>query len=214
MVKAKYKNYCDKASAESADSFFRLDARGKALFCGVAYPTKESRSDIACKKLLEIGAESFIRRPSVCDEAVDAISTFMNEGIYIFQEKEKQFLCSAAILFVFRGEARWIVSGNVGICHFRDGMPVKKAEGCHTPLFGARIRYEQTAEPAFDISRGENAFFLYSCAQREDLDAAMERAADWRGEKAMIAEVAGRHCSAAAIVLPNKKSWTQRGTIG
>lgn len=211
MVKAKYKNYCDKASMENTDTFFRLDMRGRAIFCGVAYPTKESRSDLACKKILEISAESFIRRPSVCDEAVDTISTFMNEGIYIFQEKEKQFLCSAAILFVFRGEARCIVSGDAGICHFRDGKLIRRITGDNIPLFGARIRWKHKAQPEFDISQGENAFLLYSGIQTDASETILEQMEYWRGEDAVTADFDKQHCSVAALVLPNKKSWLERG---
>lgn len=211
MVKVKFKNCCDKVRGNDENPFFRLDAKGKSLFCGVTYPTKDSRSDIACKKALEISAESFIRRPSLCDEAMETISTFINQGIYIFQEADKRFLCSTAILYVFRGKARWVVSGNAGICHFRDGKLINRTEGSNISLFGERMRWNVETEPEFDVSEGENAFLLYSADLDIDFQEKLleiERSGaldDQTG--AIVSDFGSKFCCAAAFVLPNKKTW-------
>lgn len=211
MVKVKFKNCCDKVRGNDENPFFRLDAKGKALFCGVTYPTEDSRSDIACKKALEISADSFIRRPSLCDEAMDTISTFINQGIYIFQEADKRFLCSTAILYAFRGRARWVASGNAGICHFRDGKLINRIEGNNIPLFGERMRWNVDAEPEFDVSEGENAFLLYSAGSSIDfkeklLEIEQNGALDDQ-TGAIVSDFGSKSCSAAALVLPNKKTW-------
>lgn len=211
MVKVKFKDCCDKVRGNDENPFFRLDAKGKALFCGVTYPTENSRSDIACKKALEIGADSFIRRPSLCDEAMDTISTFINEGIYIFQEADKRFLCSTAILYVFRGRARWVVSGNAGICHFRNGKLINRTEGSSIPLFGERVRWNADTEPEFDVSEGENAFLLYSAGAdidfKEKLSEIGQRGVIDDPAGAIVSDFGSKSCSAAAFVLPNKRIW-------
>lgn len=208
MAKICFKSYCDKAPEKAESPYFTLRSKGAALVAGATYPARDSRSDIACRKVLEIGAESFIQRPSLGDVAVDTISTFINEGIYIYQEPGKAFLCSTALLYVLHGKARWVVSGNAVIYHFRDGRLVSKSAERKSPLFGERVRWNEKESPELDISHGANAFLLCSAAEDLEFPATLTEhgsPADLSPDEwaeAALSEFRGRRCSAAVVTLP------------
>lgn len=176
----------------------------------MAYPTEESRSEVACEKLCSISTESFLRRPSLCDEAMETIAGFVNEGIYLYQEPNKVFLCSAAILYIFRGRARCIATGNSRVYHFRDGSLAEVSRGSGDILFGKNVRWKQKALPEFDLLLGTNIFLLCSGAENTDFDQIMrnlEQDSALAADEDALAETLIRHfkeqkCSAAAIILP------------
>lgn len=210
MAKLYFKGCCDRSLETAKDSYFALCSKGAAVTAGVTYPAKDSRSDIACRKVLEISKDCFIQRPSLKDIAIDTISTFINEGIYIFQEPDRAFLCNTALLYVLNGKARWVTAGNAVICHYVDGHLAKMADLHRSPLFGERIRWREKAAPEFDISHGVSSFVLCSAADDFDLTAALPEyisPSDLRPDiwaAAALSLFSGISCSAAAIVLPGK----------
>lgn len=208
MDRVSLKNYCDKKAQGNVYSSF--SSRGKAIACSVAYPTGESRSDIACEKLCSISADCFLRRPSLCDEAMGAIAGFINEGIYLDQEPNKVFLCSAAILYIFRGRARCFATGNSRVYHFRDGRLTEVSRGNGVILFGKKVRWEQKAAPEFELLPEKNIFLLCSGAENTDFDKIMKdmeqdsalTAAEDVVPETLIEQFSGKKCSATAIILP------------
>lgn len=162
MVKVNWRKYCDREEERDNQLFCCLDSRGKAVVCSVAYPTENSRSAAACGKMISISSESFLRRPSLKDVAMETISTFMNEGIYILQEPGKEFLCSGVILYMFQRKVRMVVTGMSVVYHFQDGQ----LADCFLPeteqLFGQRMAWKQKAEEEIDLSKGSHIFLLYS----------------------------------------------------
>lgn len=211
MAKLYFKSYCDKVPEKAESPYFTLRRKGTALVAGVTYPTRDSRSDITCRKVLEISAESFIQRPSLSDVAVDTISTFINEGIYIYQERDKAFLCSTALLYVLHDKARWVVSGDAVIYHFRDGRFVSKSAERKSPLFGERVYWNEKEVPEFDLSYGVNAFLLCSAAEDLELPATLEEygfLADFdtdKWAKVAFSEFCKKRCSAAVVVIRLKE---------
>lgn len=216
MVKVSFKNYCDKKTEERESSYFKLCSRGKAAACSVAYPTKESRSDAACERVVGVSVDSFLRRPSLCDEAINTISGFINEGVYILQEPDKSFLCSSASLYVLRGRARWIVSGNARVYHFCGAGHVNVSRESREPLFGEKVRFKPEAEPEFDVSYGTDIFLLCSGADHIQIDELIKNIAPLDQETLnkseldewMDAVISGFHasaCSAAVLAFTEQK---------
>lgn len=214
MGRSGFSNYCDKDMPGKSDTYFFMKARGQAFFCGTAYPTEESRSDSPCRKALEVGGGSFLRRPSLRDEAVNTIADFINQGIYAFQEPGKPFFCSLAALYEYRGKARTIVSGDAHICHFKDGKLIGQSEEQEEPLFGERIRREQETEPEFELSGGSHAFLLVSGLKSNEYlkiiemlqaeqDTVSYEEDVW--PDAIIEKFEGKACSVAAFVMPERK---------
>lgn len=193
-----------------SNQYFSFQEKGAALTAAVTYPAKISRSDVACAKALEISTGSFIQRPSLSDTAVSTISSFINDGIYIYQEPDKKFLCSIAVCYALKGKARFIVSGNAAVYHFNNGQPVNSLNGRKLPMFGEKLHWKEKAGPESDISQGTNAFILCSADEDEALPDAFPEtlfspdmgAGEWTD--ATVSYFNGRKCTAAAIVLPSK----------
>ena len=102
MQKISFKSYSDRETNEYRCVTFA--ERGRAAYCGTAYPTQESRSALACDRALTVSSESFLLRPSLDDIAIKTINGFVREGVYILQEPGKEFLCSAAFLYILKVE--------------------------------------------------------------------------------------------------------------
>lgn len=215
MAKICVKNYCSKTDSGSASDgeniYFMFEQKGAAVTAAAAYPAGISRSGLACRKVLEISTESFIRRPSLSDIAVSTISSFINDGVFIYQEQDKKFLCSSAICYVYKEKARFIVSGNAAVYHFRDRQLVYSLRG-QGPMFGEKLHWKEKAEPEIDISQGENAFILCSADENDVLPVSFPEPlflADMEAEECADAAVSyfkDRKCSAACMILPQKTS--------
>lgn len=173
MRQVNYKSYCDKErdGQDPSNSFFRLGTRGRAVFCGIAYPAVGSRGREACETVLQVAGDSFLRRPSVCDEAVETISDFVNGSVYALQRPYDNCFCSTAILFAFQGKARWAVSGNVKVWHFQDGRlaDVSGDENRHQ-ILGEKVSWEGRADaaPVLDISQGSHGFLFWGGPEGAD----------------------------------------------
>lgn len=220
MAEICVKSYCSKPVSDTENPYFIFRKKGAALTAAVTYPTEISRSDMACGKVIEISTESFIQRPSLSDIAVSTISSFINDGIYIYQEPDKKFLCSSAICYVLKGKARFIVSGNAAVYHFRDGRLVNSLSGQKLPMFGEKLHWKEKADPEIDISQGENAFILCSAGENDVLPDSFSESvfrADMDAEKwadAAISYFKDRKCSAASVVFPQRASFIGKRFFG
>ncbi len=88
---------------------------------GVAYPTEGSRSPVACGRALDIAVNCFLDRPSVADGALQMISRFVDEEISVLQEKDREYMCSLATLYIFKGRARICAMGYSAVLFFEEG---------------------------------------------------------------------------------------------
>lgn len=209
MPKISHQCLCD-YSGESPDRFYRLLAKGGAIACAAAYPTKESFGASGCEKAVTVSTESFLHRPSMSDKAPPAISGFVNEAVYALQEPRKTFLCSTAILYILNGQFRCILSGNAKLLHFNGGNLINAFDGGNNPLFGKQLRSEFSSSDVISLPRGANAFLLYSGYDDIDFDAsalgAAMRSADaeqWLSTAPGIKDLSG---TLLAVVIPERKS--------
>ncbi len=84
-------------------------------------------------------------------------------------------------------------------------------------MLGKHIRWEPQAEPDFDISHGSNAFVLCSATESDDFaDRISEVGSHLMNGDGTLAESSlsvlhGTHCSAAVLLLPERKGkWFRR----
>ncbi len=209
MQKISSKNYCDIPPAPYRTFF--LEEKGKALFCGAAYPTQESRSAIACERALQIGCDSFLRRPSLSDEALITIGGFINESVYILQEQGKRFLCSASFVYVYKGAGRVYAAGNSLVLHFQNGVLKNSFSDCSGDVIGKSLRKEYVLSREFDLSSGTNCIVV--CSGREGLELKSLFPAEllehqdnddsWMDR--VIAAVADQPCSVSVFILNERK---------
>lgn len=208
MPKISHQCRCD-YGGESPDRFYRLSAKGGAVACAAAYPTKESFGASACEKVVTVSTESFVRRPSMRDEAPKAISGFANEAVYGLQEPRKTFFCSAALLFILKGQFRCVLSGNARLLHFNGGELKNSFEAGSNPLFGKSLKSSFAASAVTSLPRGTNAFLLYSGYGDLNLDAAAMGQAMQRLENAeqWLNSASGIEGGAMlAVVIPERKT--------
>lgn len=131
------------ADIEAGDgsSFAVFEEKRTSTVAGVAYPTADSRSPAACERGLRITVDCFLERPSVADVAMQMIGQFVDDGISELQENDKEFMCSLAALYIFKGKARVYPIGFTAVLFFEgehkeiwygDGIPAGK--GSREPM--------------------------------------------------------------------------------
>lgn len=199
---------CNYNNESAENRFYKLSAKGGTIACACAFPTKDSRGAAACEKAVTVSVDSFMRRPAVIDVAMDAISGFVNEAVYALQEPQKRFLCSAAILFIHKGQYRCILSGNAQLWHFCNGKLIKCFSAEDAPLFGVSLKRKFSAAAAESLPKGENAFMLYSGYEPSGFDTAMVEAAlnGSQSAESWLEKISGddRKSSLFAAVIPQK----------
>lgn len=218
MAEIYVKQYCSRETSNHVNPYFSYVKKGAAMTMAAAYPAEVSRSELACGKVLEISTESFIRRPSLADTAISTISSFVNDGVYIYQEPDKKFLCSSAVCYVLKQKARFVVSGNAAAYCFRDGKLVHSVSGRKLPMFGERLHWKEKAEPAFDISHGTNALIVCSAGDGcrlpgefpDALSLSEPDCEQWADD--VISSFYNMKCSAAVMVLPQRGRFWERIT--
>lgn len=137
---------------------FFADGRGSSAVFAAAHPTPDSRSGIACEKILQVMGDSFLGRPSLCDEAMETLSDFANRSVFAVQEPYKTFLADAAVLFIHKGKARCVLSGNSRVYYLSDGKASDICEAKDYLLFGKKARYKEDIPPEFAFSGKLSAF--------------------------------------------------------
>ncbi len=210
MQKISHQCRCDYNGESIENRFYKLCARGGTIALAAAFPTRESRGAAACERAVTVSTDSFIRRPALIDEAMAAISDFVNEAVYALQEPQRSFLCHTALLFIHKGQFRCVLSGNSELLHFCNGRLVKVYSAKEdTPLFGKSLKSRFTSEAAVSLPKGKNVFLLYNGFDTFSYDVAeleetlgtsntVECWLDklWKGSKT---------CSFTALMMPEKR---------
>lgn len=175
----------------------------------------ERGSDEDCEagaKAARIAIESFLKRPSMADRAVMAISRLINDGLYIMRSPKNLVMCDGAVLFMLKDTARWFISGTSRIYHFVDGKLAHRSAEEPAPVLGARPDYKARLEAPVLLQDGRNAFLLCSGNLWEkvavkDMERALAESADPDGWMRALVDLAGAETQfcACAIFLPNKR---------
>ncbi len=205
------RSYSDYKNEPQEDVFFSVSRRGGASAFAVAYPTADSRSHAACENIVGVVTDSFVRRPSLCDEAMQGISGFANESVYSLQDPEKKFFADCAMLYIFKNRMRCTAFGSAAVYHFSNGILQHIYDGAANRLPGKSLKFSVACEPDTAIPRGENAFFIFSgretfCPDTDTLAAALAASGDaeeWIS--ALKLEEKNSRCSVMAVILPEKR---------
>lgn len=211
MPRIDHKNFCTCNGTLPEDKFFRVSAKGGAAAFAASCPAENCRVPSVCERAVMVSTDSFIRRPSLCDEAMEAITGFVNEGIYGMQEPGKESFCSAAVLYIFRDKARCVTMGSSVIFYFSDNGLTSVFHGNEDVLPGKSLRSKFVSEPEFELKKGRNSFLIVSSRDKADIDSSLIKAALQNAEgaekwiDAVSDELKKYKCSALAIDLPPKK---------
>ena len=202
MDNVQLKIYCDKTINGDNCNYLTNESKGSALFCGVAYPTPESRSDIACEKAFELATQSFLRRPSTGDAAMNTISGFINDRLYMLQEPRKEFLCDTAFLYIHHGYARVALSGNSCGYHFCNGKIVNsyRSEGI---WYGRQPKWERKPDAEIPLEKVSQDFLLVS--GESNVDISPEDVDRLLSGDDLESFFQGKRCFAVMIHLPERK---------
>lgn len=208
MKKAESISFCDKAEAEKSPRFGFAE-RGGNMFFSVAYPSAESRSDKACEKFSEIAKNSFMQRPSVCDEAMREIPQFIARSIFAVQEPEKIFLAHGAAVFIHKGKARCFLSGNAHVLFISEGKIIFSSEPLVNPMIGAKIKYDGVMQPEIALPHSGGIFIL--CCGEDSTELSLSDLtpddADFRKWAELVCSSAGKRVSFTAVNIPAKEKF-------
>lgn len=205
MKKAESISFCDKAEAENSPRFGFAE-RGGNMFFSAAYPSAESRSDKACEKFSEISKNSFMQRPSVCDEAMREIPGFIAKSIFAVQEPEKTFLTHGAAVFVHKGKARCFLSGNARVLFISEGKTVFSSEPTVNPMIGKKIKYDGALQPEIALPRSGGIFILCCGEGSVDIKLPAEDTADFGRWAGSLNETAGDRVSLMVVNIPPRQA--------
>lgn len=156
--------------------------------------------------------ESFLGRPSLCDEAMETISDFANRNVFAVQEPYKTFLADAAVLFIHKGKARCVLSGNSRVYYLSDGKASGICEAKDYLLFGKKARFKEDIPPEFVLSGKINAFAVVCGTGDIDLDKSqlessfegVSNADEW-AERLISDHFGDSRLSIMTVILPERK---------
>lgn len=185
-------------------------SRGRAKVYFMAAENDDPESGEAAGKLC---ADSFLRRPSLKDVAMETIGVFMNNAVLARHRPSQNDRFDAAAVFIFKDQARALLSGRVGAWLFVDGQPYWQSAAKQYPDLGRSPAYQAQAEALFDLPRKVEkraALLLCSGMLSEEADIAMlketlagaDSPGGWLKE---IMPVMGEEKSALAAFLPPRR---------
>lgn len=158
--------------------------------------------------------DTFMKRPSLEDRAMEGIAQFVNEHLSSSQ-KENRYedgICAFAAVFILRGKARWLTGGGSMVYHFADKQLIRYSQCVDAPPLGMSAQYNVELEDAFDLTEGENAFLVCSKEMAKQTPPELlertlqnaDSAEDWL--QAIVSEIGeSRQYCASAMILPAKK---------
>ena len=189
-----------------ANEYFTVFGEKRSvLVSGAACPTADSRGNSACPRALDIAVDCFLERPSSSETVVETIAGFINEEIYGMQEKDKAFLCSLAMLYVFKGRTRVFPAGDAAVLFYENGVLRNEWHGYGTPI-GKKAEYKALYSDEFELSE-DSRFILLAGKNKESVDSAAAFFKDGGGEEPGDTEefFKGRQCSYVNLFLPKRE---------
>ncbi len=193
------------ARPSDGDPFAVFEEKRSSAVAGVAFPTENSRSDAACGRALDIAAESFLERPSDSDLAVHMIGEFIDDSIAELQEPGREFMCSLAMLYIFKGKARLYPVGYSAVLFFEEGDLKEIVYGDGVP---AGKGSHETMELTETLELDADCRFVFIAGQSEG--SVREAAAYFKESKGEDAEgceeyISGRHLAYVNLYLPKRE---------
>lgn len=198
-----------KAAAD--EHFAAFEERRSSAVAGVAYPTSNSRSAAACGRAIDTAVSCFLERPSDSDTAMSMIGQFVDEGIAKLQETDKEFRCSLAMLYIFKGRARVYPAGHAAVLFFEEGVHKNTWYGDGRPTGCSNRSYDDLPEK-LELEK-DCRFIFIAGADTETVKAAAKVCEDCNGEdtEKIRDHMSDKHLAWVDLYLPERKKGIIRG---
>lgn len=164
------------------------------------------------ERLMRTYVESYLRRPSVSDTAMTALSSFGNNIAFARQTPGKPFMIDSAVLYISKSKARWTISGTTRVLYFADGKLAAESDQKEYPRIGVEPVYMPELSEPVTLSKATNAFLLcskeltdkLSISELEDTLSVSQSSEEWMN--AIEARCGGfTQYNAVCLLLPPKK---------
>ena len=135
-------------------------------------------------KVTRIFIESFMKRPSVSNEAMDAIYKLANNGVLVTQSPQYPAFASASGIFMLKNKFVFASAGDNVIFHFVDGILKEVFSGANgaDPVYLGNTRFSTPkVSDQMTFAKGENTFLMCSrkfaeAFSERDIEEALARA--------------------------------------
>ncbi len=137
--------------------------RGKNSLAVLAIGENEPQNqEMIAAKIASGFVESYLRRPSLKDEAIQKMTEFAHDALTQQQSASYPVACHLAVLATLGNQFRWMTLGDVRIYHFVNGQIMRSNEGSVPPLGSRQGEKRPDGISATDFSQGENSFLICS----------------------------------------------------
>ena len=113
-------------------------------------------------KVTKVVLETYMRRPSLKEEALKKLTEFAHDAICVQQAPGYQAECAMGILLTQGDKFRWLCTGDVRIFHFVNGQVMEANKGNAPRLGSGKTREMPEVLSETDLQQGENSFLICS----------------------------------------------------
>ncbi len=113
-------------------------------------------------KVTKVVMDSYMRRPSLREEALKKMTEFAHDAICVQQAPGYQAECATGILMTQGDKFRWICTGEIRIFHFVNGQIMETNRGNAARLGSGKTREMPEVLAETDLKQGENSFLICS----------------------------------------------------
>lgn len=153
----KWHAWAKESEAQESQKRIFSARKGKAGVCILVDDNGNLNTD---ERVAEIGAKSFLRRPSMKAQAIRMICSFMNNIVLSTRRPTMDYTYHACALFVFKNKAVWWGSGDVNAVLICDGEPVFVSKPQTYPFLGFSPAYAPKELEEIELKKGEYALFM------------------------------------------------------
>lgn len=145
----------------------QVEMKGQKGVCCLANGINLSKTDghSTPSKVIRILIESFMKRPALSADAMNAIFQLANNGVLVNQSPQYPSFVSAGAVFFLKNKYMYAVAGDNVIFHFVDGVLTEVFTGTsgNEPIYLGNTRYSapKISEPT-PFPKGENTFLVCS----------------------------------------------------
>ena len=163
-------------------------------------------------EVMDVCISSFLKRPTTNLRAINVISNFINNIIYLKQKPGNASLCTASFLFISNGKMNCNVSGAGNVLYFTEDE-VKVFDNANNQELGMKPSYVLEVNNEHKLHKKSNAFLL--CTDElleqvnpEKIKSLLEQSGTpdiWM--KSIIDLCNNKDVPAMALILKGSKGW-------
>ena len=190
---------------DDREYFSVFEEKRTVLICGSAFPSPDSRGNAGCMRALDVASDCFMERPFLSEMALDNIGEIVNREVYEMQDSDKSFMCSLAMLYIFKGRTRVCPAGHASVMFYETDALKNVWVGDGT-LLGSKPDHKAVYSDEFELKK-DCRFILITGGSKEDVDLATDYFKENKGAVPEDTEefLKGRQCSYANLFLPERE---------